>query len=150
MKKKNAANALLCCFLLSAAVVLILSGCSGLQLKLGDKLPLLGIKQAGLTLGYFVGKSKTDADDIAIKDAYLLIRTGSLPPEAVSEAIVRLKIDNALIAASCFNALEAMGAVVSGGKIVDLAGIPAEAWAAAEASYTQGIEIGRAERAKKG
>lgn len=106
---------------------------------------LLGIELSAYNLGYYVGKSKTDADDLAIADAYGLARTGTLDPKVVAEAFVKLKIEQPQLAGSLGIVLKRMGATfdpVSGG-LVSLSGIPLEYWDVSASGYASGYEIGK-------
>lgn len=105
---------------------------------------LTAIELGGYNLGYYIGKSKTDADDIAIADAYKLARTGQLTPEQVAEAFKKLKIENPQLSGSLLIVLKSMGAGFdTGGGLVSLSGIPVEYWDKAAEGYVTGYEFGK-------
>lgn len=103
------------------------------------------IEIAGYDLGYYVGKSKTDLDDIAIADAYNLARTGKLTNEQITEAFSKLKIENSVLAGNLRIALKSMGASFdAGGNLMDISGIPVAYWDKAAEGYVIGFEFGKA------
>jgi hypothetical protein len=106
---------------------------------------LTAIELGGYNLGYYIGKSKTDADDIAIADAYRLARTGQLSPEEVSKAFAKLKIENPQLSGSLLIVLKSMGAGFDmEGNLISLSGIPVEYWDKAAEGYVVGYEFGKA------
>lgn len=125
-------------------VAAFLSGCSGMQLN-SNVATLTGIELGGYNLGYYVGKSKTDADDIAIADAYKLARTGTLSPAEVAAAFAKFKIENPQLAGSLMIILTNMGATVDPGTggLVSLSGVPVEYWDRAARGYASGYEFGK-------
>lgn len=134
-----------------AFIAVLLTGVTGCKFALtnvgNDELSLLGIKMAAFNLGHYIGKSKTDNDDFAVKEAYAAIKTGQFSNVALFEALQRLKLENGVLAANCTFALQAMGAAFNpSGGLIDASGIPEAAWLAAEGAYTQGLELGRSER----
>ena len=130
---------------LSIIMVMIASvlGCAGGQIS-QDAALLTAIELGGYNLGYYVGKSKTDADDIAIADAYALARTGTLTPAQLAEAFSKFKIENAQLAGSLLIILRNMGATFdAGGGLISLSGVPVEYWDRAAAGYASGYEFGK-------
>jgi hypothetical protein len=126
--------------------VFLFAGCAGQSIN-KQQAELLGIKMAAFNLGFYVGKSKTDTDDKAIRDGYELAKTGQFSPQSMNDAMLLLKGQNPQVAANCMFALEAMGAMMTADKsIIDLSKIPPEAWTAAEQSYTMGYTAGLAEK----
>lgn len=130
--------------LMIVSCVLMFTGC-----KLGDVASntalLTTIEVAGYNLGIYVGKSKTDADDLAIANAYKLAREGKLTPEEVAAAFAKLKIENPQLAGSLMIILKNMGAGFdAGGNLINLSGIPVEYWDAAASGYVLGYEFGKA------
>ena len=110
-----------------------------------DTATLTAIELGGYNLGYYIGKSKTDADDIAIADAYKLAREGQLSPEEVAKAFSKLKIENPQLSGSLLIVLKSMGAGFSvDGGLIDLSGIPVEYWDKAAEGYVIGYEFGKA------
>ena len=125
------------------AVMMMLTGCNGLQIGQSDA-TLLAIQLAGYNLGYYVGQSRTAADDQAIADAYALARTGQLSAAQVAEAFSKLKINNPQLAGSLMIVLTSMGATVdTGGGLVAISGIPVEYWDKAAEGYVSGFEMGK-------
>ena len=106
---------------------------------------LTAIELGGYNLGYYVCKSKTDADDIAIADAYKLARTGTLSPQEVAEAFAKLKIENPQLAGSLQIILINMGATIdpTTGALISLSGIPVEYWDRAARGYVAGYAFGK-------
>lgn len=103
------------------------------------------IELGGYNLGYYVGKSKTDVDDIAIADAYKIARTGTLSPTDLAAAFSKFKIENAQLAGSLGIILKNMGATFdpTSGGLVSLSGIPVEYWDKAAEGYVLGYEFGK-------
>lgn len=123
-----------------------LSGCAGSNWNIpaGNTAMSVGIKVGAYNLGYYVGKSKTDADDIAIANAYKLAREGTLSPAEVAAAFAKLKIENAQLAGSLMIILTEMGATFdAGGNLLNLSGIPIEYWDKAAEGYALGYEFGK-------
>jgi len=128
-------------FILIMAASLL--GCAGGQVS-QDAALLTAIELGGYNLGYYVGKSKTTADDTAIADAYALARTGTLTPAQLAEAFSKFKIENAQLAGSLLIILRNMGATFAAdGGLVSLSGIPVEYWDRAAAGYASGYEFGK-------
>jgi len=128
-------------FILIMAASLL--GCTGGQVS-QDAALLTAIELGGYNLGYYVGKSKTTADDVAIADAYALARTGTLTPAQLAEAFSKFKIENAQLAGSLLIILRNMGATFAAdGGLVSLSGIPVEYWDRAAAGYASGYEFGK-------
>lgn len=125
-----------------------LMGCAGSNWNIpaGNTALLTSIELGGYNLGYYVGKSKTDADDIAIADAYKLARTGTLSPAEVAAAFAKFKIENAQLAGSLMIILTNMGATVdpATGSLIGLDKIPVEYWDRAAQGYVMGYEFGKA------
>jgi hypothetical protein len=123
----------------------VLTGCAGMQGGVSQDAALLtAIELGGYNLGYYVGKSKTDADDVAIANAYALARTGTLTPAQLAEAFSKFKIENAQLAGSLLIILRNMGATFdAGGGLIGLSGIPVEYWDRAAAGYASGYEFGK-------
>jgi len=127
----------------------LLSGCAtmGGSGSVNQEVAILtAIELGGYNLGYYVGKSKTDADDIAIADAYALARTGTLTPAQLAEAFSKFKIENAQLAGSLGIILKNMGATFdpATGGLVSLSGIPVKYWDKAAEGYVLGYEFGKA------
>ena len=121
----------------------MLAGCAGGQVN-QDAAILTAIQLGGYNLGYYVGQSRTTADDQAIADAYTLARTGTLTPEQMAAAFAKFKIDNPQLAGSLFIILSNMGATVnSTGGLVSLSGIPVAYWDKAAEGYVAGFEMGK-------
>lgn len=123
--------------------LVMLIGCNGMQVSQNAAM-LTAIELGGYNLGYYVGKSKTDADDIAIANAYQLARTGTLSPAELAAAFAKFKIENAQLAGSLLIVMRNMGASFdTGGGLVSLSGIPVEYWDRAAAGYAAGYEFGK-------
>ena len=121
----------------------LLAGCAGGQVN-QDTAILTAIQLGGYNLGYYVGQSKTVADDQAIADAYALARTGTLTPAQMAAAFAKFKIDNPQLAGSLFIILSNMGATIdSTGGLVSLSGIPVAYWDKAAEGYVAGFEMGK-------
>ena len=121
----------------------LLAGCAGGQVN-QDAAILTAIQLGGYNLGYYVGQSRTTADDQAIADAYALARTGTLTPEQMAAAFAKFKIDNPQLAGSLFIILSNMGATIdSTGGLVSLSGIPVAYWDKAAEGYVAGFEMGK-------
>lgn len=121
-----------------------LTGC-----KMGDIASNAGllttIELGGYNAGYYVGKSKTDADDTAIANAYKLAREGKLSPEEIAKSLAQLKLENPQLSGSLMIVLKNMGAGFGAdGGLVDVTGIPVDYWDAAAAGYVVGYEMGKA------
>ena len=124
-------------------VVGMLAGCAGGQVN-QDAAILTAIQLGGYNLGYYVGQSKTVADDQAIADAYALARTGTLTPAQMAAAFAKFKIENPQLAGSLFIILSNMGATIdSTGGLVSLSGIPVAYWDKAAEGYVAGFEMGK-------
>jgi hypothetical protein len=121
----------------------LLAGCAGGQVN-QDTAILTAIQLGGYNLGYYVGQSKTTADDQAIADAYALARTGTLTPAQMAAAFAKFKIENPQLAGSLFIILTNMGATInSDGGLVSLSGIPVMYWDKAAEGYVAGFEMGK-------
>ena len=133
---------LVCLFLL-CAVTLGVSKCD-----MTDPVTNLAIKNAARSVGYAVANSKTAADDKAVEAAWELYTQGTLNEVAMTELLSRLKNQNPLIVFAALDLVEAMGAVINKnqGTVLDLSGIPAEAWTLVETAYKQGYALGKADR----
>ena len=130
-------------FLALLAIAALLTGCAGMTVN-QDAAILTAIQLGGYNLGYYVGNSKTTADDQAIADAYALARTGTLTPEQMAAAFAKFKIDNPQLAGSLFIILTNMGATLSAdGGLVSLSGVPAAYWDKAAEGYVAGFEMGK-------
>ena len=130
-------------FLALLAIAALLTGCAGMTVN-QDAAILTAIQLGGYNLGYYVGNSKTTADDQAIADAYALARTGTLTPEQMADAFAKFKIDNPQLAGSLFIILTNMGATLSAdGGLVSLSGIPVAYWDKAAEGYVAGFEMGK-------
>ena len=124
-------------------VVGMLAGCNGMQVN-QDVAILTAIQLGGYNLGYYVGQSKTVADDQAIADAYALARTGTLTPAQMAAAFAKFKIENPQLAGSLFIILSNMGATIDNtGGLVSLSGIPVAYWDKAAEGYVAGFEMGK-------
>ena len=128
-------------------VVLLLAGCAGSNWNIpaGNTALLTAIELAGYNLGYYVGKSKTDTDDIAIADAYKLARTGTLSPAEVAVALSKFKLENPQLAGSLMIVLSSMGATTepNTGVLIGLDKIPVEYWDSAARGYVMGFDLGK-------
>lgn len=129
----------------ATAIVLTLavmaSGCSFDQI-VQDPWGMLAIKNAARGLGYAVAQSDPSVNE-AVVAAYSLFKTGQLDPAAMTALIQKFKPANPLIVFAALDLLEAMGALIQGGAIVDLSKIPPELWPIVETSYLQGYELGK-------
>jgi hypothetical protein len=134
------------CFTI-VVLCLVSFGCSGFSgnTQADNAALLTAIELGGYNLGYYVGKSKTDSDDIAIADAYKLARTGSLSPAEVAAAFSKFKIENPQLAGSLMIVLTNMGATTdpTTGGLISLSNIPVEYWDRAARGYASGYEFGR-------
>ena len=67
---------------------------------------------------------------------------------AMTELLSRLKNQNPLIVFAALDLVEAMGATINKnqGTVLDLSGIPAEAWTLVETAYKQGYALGKADK----
>ena len=130
-------------------VFAVLAGCSFDQV-VQDQWGLLAIKNAARGLGYAVGNSKTTVDDVAVEQAYSLLKTGQTDPAKMNEILSKWngQPGGKLLVFAALDLLQAMGATVTSGSILDLSKIPPELWAIVEISYLQGIELGKADRTK--
>jgi hypothetical protein len=133
-------------------VVGLLAGCAGGSGQVNEGTAILtAIELGGYNLGYYVGKSKTDSDDIAIADAYALARTGTLNPAQVAEAFLKFKVENPQLAGSLMIILKNMGADFAlDGGLISLSGIPTAYWDRAAAGYASGYEFGRLDKKSVG
>ena len=132
---------------LSVVWMVLMVGCAGTKwdIPAGNAAISLGIKVAAYNLGYYVGKSKTQADDEAVALAYKAAREGVLSPADVSSAIAKFKIENPQLAGTLVLTLSEMGAVFDAtGTLVSLSGIPIEYWDRAAEGYVLGYEMGKA------
>jgi hypothetical protein len=123
------------------------AGCSFDQI-VQDQWGLLAIKNAARGLGYAVANSKTTLDDTAVEQAYSLLKTGQTDPVKINEMLAKWngQPGGKLLVFAALDLLEAMGATISAGTIIDLSGIPPELWATVERSYLQGYELGKADK----
>ena len=133
----------LLCLLLLCAVTLGVSKCD-----MEDPVTNLAIKNAARSVGYAVANSKTSADDKAVEAAWELYTKGTLNEVAMTELLSRLKNQNPLIVFAALDLVEAMGATINKnqGTVLDLSGIPAEAWTLVETAYKQGYTLGKADK----
>ena len=129
------------------ALVTLIAGCAGNQIN-NDQAMQTTIKLAAFNVGFYVGKSKTVADDQAILAAYDLAITGQLSPAAINQGLVALKIDNPQLAGSAMILLTSMGGTITNGQVIDMVGIPPAAWTAAKDSYVMGQQMGLADQKK--
>lgn len=140
MKKKAA---------LILAVVAILVMTLGInKCDVSDPLQTLAIKNAARSVGYAVANSKTTADDKAVEAAWELYTKGTLSEVAMTELISRFKSQNPLIVFAALDLVEAMGATINKQQstIIDLSGIPDEAWGLVEVAYKQGYQLGKTDK----
>jgi hypothetical protein len=125
------------------AMAALLTGCTGMTVN-QDAAILTAIQLGGYNLGYYVGQSKSTADDQAIADAYTLARTGTLTPEQMAAAFAKFKLDNPQLAGSLFIIMQNMGATINAdGGLVSLSGIPVAYWDKAAEGYVAGYEMGK-------
>lgn len=129
--------------LVIAMLFAMVTACSFDQI-VQDQWGLLAIKNAARGLGYAVAQADPSVND-AVVAAYKLFKTGQLDPAAMTALIQKFKPANPLIVFAALDLLEAMGALIQGGAIVDLSKIPPELWPIVETSYLQGYELGRAD-----
>lgn len=121
--------------------IVSLNGCTGTQVQ-NPQMANVAVELAGFNLGYYIAKEKPAAD-VAIRDAYLLARSGQLPPDAVAQAMAELKISDPLLAGNCLIMLKAMGAgFAPTGQLASVSNIPPEVWDAAKTGYVQGFAVG--------
>ena len=125
----------------------LVGGCSGSGSQVqGGQMTTVAVELAAFNVGYYIGKDKPAAD-AEIRNAYVLARTGQLPPEAVAEAMAQLKVSDPLLAGNCLIVIKAMGAgFTPAGQLSSISGISPEAWDAAKMGYVQGFAIGSAKR----
>lgn len=140
MIKKLLIFALAFCFMTGCAMFNGQTGSDAQNMAL-----LTAIELGGYNLGYYIGKSKTDADDIAIADAYKLARTGTLSPAELATAFSKFKIDNPQLAGSLMIILKNMGATMDPNTedLISLSGIPVAYWDRAAEGYVAGYEFGK-------
>jgi hypothetical protein len=119
----------------------LVSACSFDQI-VQDPWGMLAIKNAARGLGYAVAQGGPEVND-AVVAAYKLFKTGQLDPAAMTALLQKFKPVNPLIVFAALDLLEAMGAVIQSGVIVDLTKIPPELWPIVETSYLQGYELGK-------
>ena len=106
---------------------------------------------SGLTLNQILANSaRTQTTDTSI-GAASKAATGSqsLGKDAFLQLLVtQLKNQNPLIVFAALDLVEAMGAVINKnqGTVLDLSGIPAEAWTLVETAYKQGYALGKADK----
>ena len=134
-------------FIFTLLLGFIISGCAGSNWNIpaGNAAIKLGIKAAAYEGGFYVGKSKTTADDEAIALAYKAAREGTLPVADVAKALADLKLTNPQLTGLLLLTLSEMGAIFdANGGLVSLSGIPVEYWDAAAEGYALGFEIGKA------
>ena len=131
------------CLLLLCTFALGVSRCD-----MTDPVTNLAIKNAARSVGYAVANSRTTADDKAVEAAWELYTKGTLNEVAMTELLSRLKNQNPLIVFAALDLVEAMGAVINKnqGTVLDLSGIPAEAWTLVETAYKQGYALGKADK----
>ena len=135
-------KAILSAILISSIALL---GCAGQQVN-NPQMAHVAVELAGFNLGYWIGKDRPEADK-PIREAYLVARTGQLPPETVAQALSELKISDPLLAGNCLIMLRAMGAGFSpAGQLSSISNISPEVWDAAKTGYVQGVAIGAAKR----
>ena len=126
--------------------IVSLNGCTGQPVANQQQLATVGVQLVAFNLGAFVAEKKPAAD-IPIRDAYLLARNGTLPPEQVATAMSELKMTDPLLAGNCLIVLKAMGASFTpAGQLSGLGGITPETWDAARDGYLQGFAIGAARK----
>lgn len=130
-------------------MAIVFAGCSFDQI-VQDQWGLLAVKNSSRALGYAIANSKTTADDVAVVEAYSLFKTGQIDVAKMNEILQRFSKDPAsqLMVLAALDLLQAMGATVTGGAIVDLSKIPPELWATVEISYQQGYALGKTDKAK--
>ena len=131
------------------ALFAMVAGCSFDQI-VTDQWGLLAIKNAARGLGYAVGNSKTTVDDTAVEQAYSLLKTGQTDPAKINEVLSlwQGQAGGKLLVFAALDLLQAMGATVTSGTVIDLSKIPPELWSTVEISYLQGLELGKADRVK--
>jgi hypothetical protein len=134
---------------LAAVLALPLAGCKFALTNVGnDQLAMLGIKETALAVGYYVGKSKTPDDEAAVEAGYAMLRNGTMDEAAITQALIKLKVDDPFLAAQALFAIQAMGAITNQeqGAVLDLKGISPEAWEAAKSAYILGLAAGKSKR----
>lgn len=132
-------------------LLLFLSGCSGNTTNVQDS-PWgpLAVKNAARGLGYAVANSKSTVDDAAVEEAYALITTGQIDPTKFNGILERFKKDpaNQLVILAALDLMQAMGATVTTGSVVDVSKIPPEMLTMAEIAYKQGYAVGKMDKTK--
>jgi len=131
------------------AVLVITALCLGVsKCDVTDPVTNLAIKNAARSVGYAIANSKTTVDDKAVEAAWELYTKGTLNEVAMTELLSRLKNQNPLGVIAALDLGEAMGAVINRnqGTVLDLSGIPAEAWTLVETAYKQGYALGKADK----
>lgn len=127
-------------------VVFLMVWCLGIercQINENDAM-LTAVELGAYNVGYYVGKSRTEADDLAIANAYKLAREGRLPPEQVGQSMAALKLDNPQLAGSVLILLKNMGAAFTAdGGLVSVSGIPIDYWDRAADGYVAGYALGK-------
>lgn len=115
-----------------------------------NPLGLLAVKNSARALGYAIANSKSTTDDAAVVEAYTLFKTGQVDPVKMNELLAKFNKDpaNQLLVLAALDLIEAMGATVTNGAIVDLSGIPPELWKTVEVSYQQGYALGKTDKSK--
>lgn len=105
---------------------------------------LTAIELGGYNAGYYVGKSKTEADDIAVADFFAIAQNGTLTPAQMTEAFEKFKIDNPQLSGSLWIILKRMGGTFTAdGGLVSLSGIPVAYWDTIGEGYVAGYAMGK-------
>lgn len=126
--------------------IVSLNGCTGGPQIQNPQMANVAVELAGFNLGYWIGKDRPEAD-APIREAYLVARTGQLPPETVAQAISELQVSDPLLAGNCMIMLKAMGAgFAPSGQLASISNIPPEVWDAAKTGYVQGFAVGKLKR----
>jgi hypothetical protein len=115
-----------------------------------DQWGQLAVKNAARGLGYAIANSKSTVDDAAVIEAYNLFKTGQVDPTQINSLLAKFNKDpaNQLIILAGLDLLQAMGASITAGQVVDISKIPPELWSMVEIAYQQGYALGKVDKAK--
>jgi hypothetical protein len=136
------------CLVTIVCFVLII-GCTFDQI-VTDKWGLLAVKNSARGFGYAISNTKSSLDDKIVVEAYGFFKSGNVDPVKLNEIISPFVKDPAykLVVLAGFDLLEAMGATVVDGQIIDVSKIPPELWKTVETAYTMGYELGQSDKTK--
>ena len=100
------------------------------------------LKNISYYLGYVAGKTKSKLDDQMFLNLYTMAQSGTLPPDAIQQAMDSIKGDNPLLAGQLMLLLQFAGATFSGPQVVNLGAIDPASWDAIKAGFLLGQSIG--------